>query len=450
MDAHSYLTQYASRPPVVVCYEDLVAMPRETMQAMCEALGVAFDEAMMSWPAGPKPCDGLWAQHWYDSVHKSTCFDPQVGKKRNLQPLSPELKRILRAAVPAYQYLREHALDVRTWASKNGASVNGTVVDHGMAQSLYPDARNHDVLAYVASKRRGGGLVPRALVQVSAFDSAVQGGDAVWEGLRVYDGRIFKFEAHLDRLFDSARAMDFKDCHTREEVRDAVIETLAANGMRDGVHIRLTLTRGEKTTSSMNPMFNVFGTTLIVLAEWKPVVSVATYDNKKGVSLITATQRRNPPMCVDSKIHHNNLINNILPKIQANLAGAADALMLDIHGFVAETNATNVFLVKRGAVHTPTGDACLPGITRGTVLRLARELGYEVYERNISLAEFHAADEVFTTGTMGELTPVTTIDGRRIGDPELDAAGPVTRDLQQHYARLPAERPEMSVPLPEF
>mmetsp|Transcript_19557 Transcript_19557/g.49736 ORF Transcript_19557/g.49736 Transcript_19557/m.49736 type:complete len:186 (-) Transcript_19557:428-985(-) len=170
------------------------------------------------------------------------------------------------------------------------------------------------------------------------------------------------------------------------EIREAVFQTLAANGMRDGAHIRLTLSRGEKTTSSMNPIFNVHGCTLIVLAEWKPVVSAATYDNAAGISLITAANRRNPPACVDSKIHHNNLINNILPKIQANHAGAADAILLDLEGFVAETNACNLFLVKQGHLLTPHADHCLPGITRETVMKLAECLGIAVVERRISLA----------------------------------------------------------------
>jgi branched-subunit amino acid aminotransferase/4-amino-4-deoxychorismate lyase len=219
----------------------------------------------------------------------------------------------------------------------------------------------------------------------------------------------------------------------------------------------------------MNPKFNVYGTTLIILPEWKPtevragIVPVqalrlvlsslfpckqgaTTYDNTKGISLITASQRRNPPSCVDSKIHHNNLINNILPKIQANLAGVADAIMLDLEGFVSETNATNIFMVDNGVLLTPHADHCLPGITRETVLLLAKELDIPYEVRHLSLAEFHAADEVFTTGTMGELTPVTTIDGRIIGS---GVRGDVTRRLQDAYRALP-ERPGWATPIPPF
>ena len=283
-----------------------------------------------------------------------------------------------------------------------------------------PDARNDSILVYVKDR-----LLPRAEARVSVFDSVVQGGDAVWEGIRVYDGRIFQLEAHLDRLADSARAMGFAQIPTKEEITEALFETLKANGMRDDTHVRLTLTRGEKTTSGMDPRLNTFGPTLIVLAEWKkPVYATG------GIKLITSTVRRNTPQCLDSKIHHNNLINNILAKIQANLAGVDDAIMLDVHGFVSETNATNMFIVKRGQVLTPHADSCLPGITRAKVLELARAAKLAAIERNISLAEVHSADEVFTTGTMGELSPVLEVDGRVIGE---GTAGPITCRLRDIY-----------------
>ena len=222
--------------------------------------------------------------------------------------------------------------------------------------SRLSDSRNADLLIWVGDR-----LFPRESAKVSVLDSAVQGGDAVWEGVRIYSNKIFKLEEHLQRLMDSAKAMAFANIPSRDFIRSSIFRTLAANGMRDNAHIRLTLTRGAKITSSMNPKFNIFGTNLIILPEWKPVGDPATYDNSKGVTLITATNRRNSPQYVDSKIHHCNLINNILPKIQANNANAADALMLDHEGFVSETNATNVFMVKHGVVFTPHGDSCLPG-----------------------------------------------------------------------------------------
>ena len=290
-----------------------------------------------------------------------------------------------------------------------------------------PDPRNAGILVHV-----DGELVPREQARVSVFDSVVQGGDAVWEGLRVYDGKIFALDRHLDRLFSSAHALRLEGVPSRDEVRRAVIETLTANEMYDGAHVRLTLTRGPKVTSGMSPAFNRAGCCLIVLAEWKPPV----YESS-GIRLITSSVRRNSPSTLDSKIHHNNLLNNILAKIEADVAGADDALMLDLQGFVAETNATNVFLVRDGTVVTPSADACLSGITRGIVLELAEGAGLQILERNVSLSEVYTADEVFTAGTMGGLTPVLEVDGRVIGSGN---PGPITRRLQElHRAHAKVE-----------
>lgn len=293
------------------------------------------------------------------------------------------------------------------------------------APAELPDPRNADVLIHV-----GGELLPRAEAKVSVFDSSVQGGDAVWEGLRVYDGRIFQLDAHLDRLAASAHTLAFAGVPSREEIRQAIFATLEANGMRDGAHIRLTLTRGPKVTSGMSPTNNRAGCCLIVLAEWKPPV----YD-ASGIRLITASVRRNSPSTLDSKIHHNNLLNNILAKIEADVAGVDDAVMLDLQGFLSETNATNLFLVNRDVLLTPRADSCLPGVTRGVVLELARDAGIEVVERNLSLSELYTADEAFTTGTMGELTPVLEVDGRRVG---AGARGPLTERLQGLYGEQTA------------
>ncbi|KAG8465993.1 hypothetical protein KFE25_005563 [Diacronema lutheri] len=449
---HAKLSELCERPPVVVDADDLASNPEGTLRALCRALDVPYSPAMLAWQAGPKACDGMWAPHWYESVRRSTGWSGQATTKA-YRTLAPPSFAVLRAALPFFDYLRSFALAPLDAAAGGGRSSgdggggDGTVVDHGVPRPIAPEPRNLDLLVWVGAPGKGG-LVPRELAKVSVFDSAVQGGDAVWEGLRVYRGKVFKFERHLRRLYDSAKALNFQNVHSPAQVREAVLQTLAANGMRDGAHIRLTLTRGVKTTSSMNPLFNAYGCTLIVLAEWKPVVGVATYDNAAGVSLVTAANRRNPPSCIDSKIHHNNLINNILPKIQANLAGAADALMLDLDGFVAETNATNVFVVKDGRLLTPSADACLPGVTREAVMALGRDvLGVEVIERRVSLAEFHTADEVFTTGTMGELTPVVLIDGRKIGD---GAPGALTRRLQAAFAKLTDEDSPEHAPLPDF
>jgi branched-chain amino acid aminotransferase len=283
--------------------------------------------------------------------------------------------------------------------------------------------KNRDLIVNVNGK-----LVHRDQAAVSPFDSAVQGGDAVWEGLRLYDGRIFKLTEHLDRLRSSALALAFRDIPSHERITQEIRRTLAANGMRDGVHIRLTLTRGVKYTSGMDPRLNQAGPTLIVLPEWKEPV----YD-KAGITLITSSVRRFPPDCLDPKIHHCNLLQSILAKIQANAAGADDALMLDLRGFVAETNATHVFLVYRGTVLTSHESACPEGITRATVLWLCREHGIPHQEKDLSLTEVYRADEVFCTGTMGELAPVVTVDGRVVGG---GTAGPMTLRLTELFRDL--------------
>jgi branched-chain amino acid aminotransferase group I len=283
------------------------------------------------------------------------------------------------------------------------------------------DNRNKDIKIWI-----NGDLLHRDKAKVSVFDSVVQGGDAVWEGIRVYDGKIFCFDKHLNRLMESAKSMDFQDTPTLNYIKDAVFSTLKANEMKDETHIRLTLTRGEKITSGMNPKLNQFGYTLIVLAEWKPSI----YSGKK-LKLVTANIRRNSPLCLDSKIHHNNLINNILAKIEANHAGADDAIMLDLNGFVAETNATNIFMIKDGTVYTPFPKACLPGITRGLIIEICKNNNIPILEQEISLTELYNADEVFTTGTMGELARVIEIDKRKI-----ENKGAVLRQLQSLFRKL--------------
>lgn len=287
------------------------------------------------------------------------------------------------------------------------------------------DERNRDLIVNI-----NGRLVHRDEAGISPFDSAVQGGDAVWEGLRLYSGRIFKLDEHLDRLRHSALALAFAQIPSQAEIIEQVRRTLAANQMHDGVHIRLTLTRGVKITSGMDPRLNQSGPTLIVLAEFKPPV----YD-KQGVTLITSSVRRFPPDCLDPRIHHNNLLQSILAKIEANHAGADDALMLDVRGFVAETNATHVFLVERGTLRTSRPIACPEGITRATVIDLCRDNGIPCFEEDLSLTQVYRADEMFCTGTMGELAPVTAVDGRPIG---AGRPGPMTARLSELFRALTA------------
>jgi len=283
------------------------------------------------------------------------------------------------------------------------------------------DTRNKDIKVWI-----NGELLHRDKAKISVFDSAVQGGDAVWEGVRIYDGRIFCFEKHLNRLMESAKSMDFSNVPSVEEVKNAVFSTLKANGMKDDTHIRLTLTRGEKITSGMNPKLNQFGCTLIVLAEWKSSIFYG-----KELRLVTSNIRRNSPLCLDSKIHHANLINNILAKIEANYAGVDDALMLDLDGFVSETNATNIFMIKNGLVITPFPKACLPGITRSLIIEICKNNNIPIVEQDISVTELYNADEVFTTGTMGELARVNEIDNRKI-----ENKGGVLMQLQSLFRRL--------------
>ncbi|MGH3151779.1 MAG: aminotransferase class IV, partial [Streptosporangiaceae bacterium] len=275
------------------------------------------------------------------------------------------------------------------------------------------DERNQDLIVNV-----GGKLTHRDRAGISPFDSAVQGGDAVWEGLRLYGGKIFRLEEHLVRLRDSAKALAFTQIPPAEEIAEQIRRTIAANGMRDGVHIRLTLSRGVKITSGMDPRLNETGPTLIVLPEYKDPV----YD-ASGITLVTASVRRPAPDCLDPKIHHNNLLPSILAKIEANVAGADDAIMLDHRGFVAETNATNVFCVSGGVLGTPTAAACPEGITRAAVLELAARAGIECVIGDYSMTQLYTAGEVFVTGTMGGIAPVIMIDGRVIGAGQ---PGPVT------------------------
>ena len=287
------------------------------------------------------------------------------------------------------------------------------------------DERNRDLVVNI-----NGQLVHRDKAGISPFDSAVQGGDAVWEGLRLYNSRIFKLHEHLDRLERSARALSFTEIPSRAKMVEEIKRTLAANKMRDGVHIRLTLTRGVKITSGMDPRLNQSGPTLIVLAEHKGPVYAKT-----GLSLITSKIRRPPPEILDARIHHANLLNSILAKIEANNAGADDALMLDARGFVAETNATHVFIVRNGDLATSRVVACPEGITRATVIEICAAEKIRCIETDLSLVDVYGSKEMFCTGTMGELAAVIKIDNRLIGDGRV---GPMTKQLSELYARRTA------------
>src|SRR5437660_8657113 len=287
------------------------------------------------------------------------------------------------------------------------------------------DERNRDLIVNINGK-----LVHRDEAGISPFDSAVQGGDAVWEGLRLYNGRIFKLHEHLDRLERSATALSFAEIPPREKIVEEIKRTLAANKMRDGVHIRLTLTRGMKITSGMDPRLNKSGPTLIVLAEHKAPVY-----GKTGLTLLSSKIRRPPPDVLDARIHHANLLNSILAKIEANNAGADDAVMLDTHGFIAETNATHVFIVRNGDLATSRVLACPEGITRATVIEICAAEKIRCLETDLSLVDVYGAREMFCTGTMGELAGVIKVDDHMIGDGRV---GLMTKRLSVLYAQRTA------------
>lgn len=283
------------------------------------------------------------------------------------------------------------------------------------------DPRNASIRIWI-----NGTLFPREEAKVSVFDSGYILGDGVWEGLRVHKGRIAFLDRHLDRLWEGAKAIDMEIGLTREELTAALFETLAANGMEDGVHIRLMVTRGIKATPYQDPRVTISSATVVIIPEWKtPKPETAT----KGLELFTVHVRRGAPDVQDPKLNSHSKLNCITACIQAAKAGADEALMLDPHGFVATCNSTHFFIVRKGEVWTSTGDYCLGGITRGVVIELCREAGIPVFEKNFSLIEVYGAEEAFVTGTFAGLAPVAVVDGRRL----TQGRGPMVERLQRLY-----------------
>ncbi|PWE17675.1 aminotransferase class IV [Marinicauda salina] len=283
------------------------------------------------------------------------------------------------------------------------------------------DPRNADVKIWI-----NGELFARDEAKVSVFDSGFILGDGVWEGLRVHKGRIAFLDRHLDRLYEGAKAIDLDIGMTREALTDALHATLDANGMEDGVHIRLMVTRGIKATPYQGPRVTISPATIVITPEWKtPKPETAT----RGLNLFTVHVRRGYPDVQDPKLNSHSKLNCITACIQATKAGADEALMLDPHGFVATCNSTHFFIVRKGEVWTSTGDYCLGGITRGAVIELCREAGIPVFEKNFSLTEAYSAEEAFVTGTFAGLAPVASIDGRMISE----GRGPMVERLQRLY-----------------
>ena len=296
------------------------------------------------------------------------------------------------------------------------------MTDHVTTHQAEEDTRNEDVLIYV-----DGQIVPKAEAVVSVFDSGFMLGDGVWEGLRLHNGTWTFVDEHLDRLFEAAKSIDLDIGMTREDVHDALIQTQHANGMTSDAHARLMVTRGVKTRPFQHPNLSQLGPTIVIIMEHsKPSIP-------RPISLATVPHLRGLPMTQDPKLNSHSKLNCILACIAAQKAGADEALMLDVHGFVNTTNACNFFIVRKGEVWTSTGDYCMNGITRQKVIKICRAESIPVFERNYSLVDTYGADEAFLTGTFGAQTPVGRIDGRRIGAGEM---GPVTKRIRAAYDDL--------------
>ena len=284
------------------------------------------------------------------------------------------------------------------------------------------DARNETILIYV-----NGQILPKAQAVVSVYDAGFMLGDGVWEGIRLYDGRWAFLDDHIERLFEAAKAIDLDIRMTPDQVKQALHDTQAANAMQTDAHARLMVTRGVKTRPFQHPRLSQQGPTVAIIMEHsKP-------KQPRPIRLATVPHLRGLPMTQDPRLNSHSKLNCILACIAAEKAGADEALMLDVHGFVNTTNACNFFIVRKGAVWTSTGDYCMQGITRGKVIDLCRANGIPVYERNFSLVDVYSADEAFLTGTFGAQTPVGLIDGRTIGTGQI---GPVTERLRGLYEEL--------------
>ena len=298
------------------------------------------------------------------------------------------------------------------------------MTDHISSHQAKEDARNEAILIYV-----NGRILPKAEAVVSVYDAGFMLGDGVWEGIRLYDGRWAFLDEHVERLFEAAKAIDLDIAMTPDQVKSAVSETQKANGMTTDVHARLMVTRGVKTRPFQHPKLSQRGPTVAIIMEH------SRPELPRPIRLATVPHMRGLPMTQDPKLNSHSKLNCILACIAAEKAGADEALMLDVHGFVNTTNACNFFIVRKGQVWTSTGDYCMNGITRGKVIQLCRDNGIPVFERNFSLVDVYSAEEAFLTGTFGAQTPVGVVDGRRIGTGQV---GPMTERLRTLYKALVA------------
>lgn len=459
--------------------EDLVSDPEGTLRALCRALDLAWEPAMLSWPAGPKPEDGVWAPWWYSRTHQSTGFASEAkGEEepapRARAPLPEDARELLEECWAMYDILYKRALrpasavvfsppsrlflPLPALQSGHLASSASAVLasqspasEHVPSTHAYtPDARNRDVLVGIRDGETGTfSLVWRPRALVSVFQSAFILGDGVWEGLRVHRGRILSAGKHLDRLFEGAAALGMDLRQSPRSLLRLLYRTLDANGMTDGVHVRLMATRGLKATPYQSPAATIGAPCIVIVAEHKVAGNLAEAEEEergrreaesasaskiRGLCLATSHVRRGRPDAQDQSWNSHSKLNCIAACVGAQRAGADEALMLDPQGFVATCNSTNFFLVRGEEVWTPTTKYQLHGITRATVIRLCREAGVPCLEKDFSLTQVYSADEAFVTGTFAGLTPVAAVDGRVLqgvppGRPSL------TRELQRLYVQ---------------
>ena len=430
-----------THPPMpVVLSEDLRDNPEGTLRALCKAVNIDFKPEMLKWKAGPRPeIDGCWAPWWYKTTHESTCFAPPRQDKPPPPPLSEDLQALVDECMPYYQFLKSHAMkpdvierrgedDGRNDAATTSQTLTRT---HAGTHAYAADPRNDSVLIGM----RDGvtdtfSLVPRKDAKVSVFDSGFVLGDGVWEGIRLHDGVLMYVDEHVKRLYQGAKAIDMEIGVTQSGLIAMMYETVDANEMKSGVHIRLMVTRGLKSTPYQNPTFTVGKPTIVIAAEHK---AAAEAPKVRGMRLMTTHVRRGAPDVQDPAWNSHSKLNCIAACIQANKAGVDESLMLDPHGFVATCNSVHFFIVVDGVVLTSRRKYILHGITRDNVMRIARgTLGLEVREDDFTLTAVYSAEECFVTGTFAGVLPVREVDGRQIGDGK---RGPVVKRLQEAYVR---------------
>lgn len=411
------------REPPVVRSETLLADPEGTLRALCSALGLPWEPAMLSWPAGPRPFDGLWAPWWYATVHASASFAaPKGGEAAPLPQLSASQAALVEEMQPFYHFLASRALKPLRVAAAEApppplrpaepASAAAPPTAHSApTHACAPDERNASVLVGIRDGVTGAfELHQRPHAKVSVLDAGFVLGDGVWEGLRLHRGVILFAQRHLDRLWEGCAALDLQLGVSRSQLLRMVYAVCDANGMRDGVHVRLMCSRGLKPTPFQDPRVIIGGATLVVLAEHK-----APQPPRAGLRLSTVHVRRGAPDVQDPGLNSHSKLNCIAACIAGAKAGADEALMLDKDGFVATCNSTNFLIVRKGELWAPLPTHHMPGITKATVLDCARAAGIPVRELQFSLAAVYGADEAFVTGTFAGLLPVASVDGRLLG-----------------------------------